>query len=207
VTDPFSPAGVSGNWHMNAVLSRHMDDGDLGMGFITAGEALVQHWKEHGANDGLFVPIVLNFRHGLELLLKCAIRDAARSLRASGDSDSSLVPTKLDNWLLRKAGHSLQSLAIRLDEYLGRLDLEQLPADTHSVLLSIHNLDPRGDTFRYVTTWDKGTRSYQPTPRPKAEHVDVGEMAKQFSEVGTLIGFGVLTVLEQHREMLAEWGP
>lgn len=37
------------------------DDDGIGFGFIDAAQALIQHWQEHGPNDGLLVPIVLSY--------------------------------------------------------------------------------------------------------------------------------------------------
>ncbi len=143
------------------------DDAWLGFGFVSAADALIEHWVEHGPNDGHLMPIILTYRHGVELLLKAAIRDAAACLRREGNQDPKLARPAIDDWLAREAGHSLQQLANRLDQYLDRLNEDRLPTDTHDVLLSLHTLDPRGDTFRYATTWDKaGTRRLSATCRP-----------------------------------------
>ena len=204
MTTPFVPVGPGGNFHHNAVLEYDEDDVALGLGFASAADALIEHWQEHGPNDGHLMPILTLYRHGLELLLKGAIREAAACLRRDGDSDSALVRETLDDWLARHAGHSLQSLATRLDTYLERLRLDGLPVETHEVLLTLHKLDPGGDTFRYATTWDKSERRYASAPRPDSTHIDVVAMGEHFTSAANLIGGGVLSVLELYREYQAE---
>jgi hypothetical protein len=41
--DLFGPVGPEGNFHHNAVLTHHEDDGTLGAGYVAAGDALVEH--------------------------------------------------------------------------------------------------------------------------------------------------------------------
>jgi hypothetical protein len=197
---PFSPVAPGDDWCRNAVQPMREDDAWLGFGFISAADALIEHWVEHGPNDGHLMPIILTYRHGLELLLKAAIRDASACLRREGNQDRTVSRQAIDDWLARDAGHSLQQLANRLDAYLDRLDEDRLPMDTHDVLTSLHTLDPRGDTFRYATTWDKAAQRYVPSPRPLASHIDVVAMGKQFGAAASLIGGGVLTVLDLIRE-------
>src|SRR5829696_4307571 len=84
VADLFNPVGSGGNFHHNAVLTHHEDDGTLGAGYVAAGDALVLHWVERGPNDLLFIPIIMTYRRGIELLLKEAIRVAAGCLRRDG---------------------------------------------------------------------------------------------------------------------------
>jgi len=207
MTTPFQPVTRGGNFHHNAVLSWHEDDASLGMGFASAGDALIEHWVEHGPDDSHFLPIVYVYRHGLELLLKSAIRQAAACLRSNGDPDPGVANPAVDKWLAQKAGHSLQDLAIRLDDYLLRLQLEQLPTDTHDVLRSLHTLDPKGDMFRYATTFDRQAKRYVSAPRPAATHVNVVAMGEHFSSAANLIGGGVMSVLGEYAEMLASYGP
>jgi hypothetical protein len=153
------------------------------------------------------MPIITNYRHGIELLLKAAIADAAGCIRKNGDGDPKTSRQAIAKWLALDAGHSLQSLANRLDEYLVRLQEEKIPADIHAVLMSLHTLDPHGDTFRYAMTFDKQLKRYVATPRPKASHINVVAMGAAFSEVASLLGGGVLTILEMYREMQSEWAP
>lgn len=203
MSDLFGPT-TSPDFRRNAVQDMHEDDASMGFGFISAADALVEHWEEHGPNDGHLMPIITLYRHGLELLLKAAVRDAAGCLRREGASDLELAPLAINQSLARSAGHSLQELATKLDDLLGRLRQEQLPADTHAVLSSLHTLDPRGDTFRYATTYDKAVKAHVKAPRPAATHIDVVEMSSQFQAAANLIGGGVLTVLDLHAEMQSE---
>lgn len=207
VVDPFQPAGPTA-WHLNAIID-DWDDLGIALGFDEAARVLVESWEAGGANDLLFLPIVYNHRHSLELVLKAAIRDAARLVRHEGDDDTSLDPDRLNGWLAgREGGHKLVSLAAKLEELLQRLELEGLPPETHEILTTIHELDPNGDTFKYSSVRDPDTKKYVAAPRPKASHVNVVAMSEQFTGAFNLIALGVMTVLEQYRDYLddmREW--
>ena len=150
------------------------------------------------------MPIILNFRHGIELLLKESIRQAARCRRRDGDADPSLKRAEVDAWLSQSAGHSLETLANRLDVHLAALGAESLPADTRDILRELHQLDPRGDTFRYAAGWDKGQQAHMPSARPSATHIDIDQLGARLSSAANLIGGGVLTILELHSDMQDE---
>jgi hypothetical protein len=203
--DLFGPVGPAGNFHHNAVLTHHEDDGTLGAGYVAAGDALVEHWVEHGPNDLLFMPIIMNYRHGIELLLKNAIRTAARCLRRDGSTDPELRDPELSKWLAHEVRHKLQPLAERLDQLLGRLREETLPPDIHKTLIRVHELDPTGETFRYATSWSKEDKRFVPSNRPDATHVDVVAMGAEFHSVANLIEGGVGTVLDLYREYQSEY--
>ncbi len=134
-------------------------------------------------------------------MLKAAIRESARLLRRDGIDDPELQRDRVDSWLAgREAGHKLVSLATRLDALLTGLDLESLPPETHDLLMTIHLLDPNGDTFKYATVRDRETKTYVAAPRPSSSHVDVVAMSAHFTEAFNLLSFGVMTVLEQYAD-------
>lgn len=167
----------------------------------------MRNWQEHGPNDLVVMPIILTYRHGLELLLKQAIRETAECLRRDGIFDPTLASRAIDSWLKNKAGHRLRVLGERLDELLNMLREETLPAETHTTLNTLHELDPSGETFRYASSWDREKKSFIPSARPHATHIDVVAMGDEFRRVASLIGGGVLTVLNLYREAQAEYGP
>jgi hypothetical protein len=206
---PFGPTPQGENFRRNAVQVGHPfeDDAFIGFGYVAAGDALIQHWLEHGPNDGLLLPMIWNYRHGLELLLKAAIRDAARCVRDNGDPDAKVAEEPLNEWLARGAGHSLEALANRLDDYLTRLGLENLLPETKSTLVSLHTLDPGGDTFRYATSWNPATKRLVPTKRPNETHIDVVVMGEAFHDAATLIGGGILSLIDEYRDYRASMGP
>jgi hypothetical protein len=190
----FNPVSSGGDWHHNAVVGTVTDDFGLATGFAAAGRVLVDHWRAGGTDDGLFMPIVVLYRHALELVLKAAIRESAARRRADGHRGPQFDKGSVDQWLAQKAGHSLASLANRLETYLKDLKLETLPKDTGQVLAELHTLDPGGDTFRYSMT-----RQSMPAARPAATHVDVVEMGKTFDATFSLLANGVMTVLDEYR--------
>jgi hypothetical protein len=195
------PAGDP--WEHAAVVGGPFeDDAQLAQGFHQVAELGVADWTTHGPNDLLFVPIVYNYRHALELVLKAAVREAAARLRADGATDASLDPATLDEELAETKPHSLERLANKLEVLLERLRLEQLPATTRDVLRSLHQLDPHGETFRYSTV-KAGKGKFNPA-RPTQEHIDIVALAERFREAFMLLSGGLLTVLDNYREYQAE---
>ncbi len=67
-TTPFRPVGPGGDFRHNAVQYGHEDDAWLGFGYVSAADTLVEHWVEHGPNDGHLMPMITSYRQGLELL-------------------------------------------------------------------------------------------------------------------------------------------
>jgi len=111
----FEPAADGVSFRRNAVQWPNGNDATIGAGFIEIANIAVKHWADAGANDLLLMPIIYDYRHGLELLLKEAIRRAVHCLREDGHADDELQPERLESWLARRAGHQLRQLANRLD--------------------------------------------------------------------------------------------
>jgi hypothetical protein len=211
----FRPVEVAGDWRLNAVVERNSDH-EIAIGYAQAASVIVEYWVNCGPSDLLFEPLVFTHRHALELVLKAAIRESAARLRADGHVDRKVSQDALDAWLAREAKHNLHKLAHRLDELLKRLGEEILPPETHRSLMSIHELDPTGETFRYAKV--KGPDdSFRDAPRPLLPlasdlqaHVDIVAMHAQFTSAFDLLSGGVMTILEliaeyQH-EMARERG-
>ena len=207
----FGPAGPGEPFRNNAIMW-NFDDNALANGFARTARLIVDHWVGTGPYDLLFVPLVYNCRHALELVLKAAIREAAARLRADGRTEKNLESDSVDQWLAGTAVHNLHKLAFRLGKMLEELGLETLPADTHRVLMEIHGLDPNGQTFRYAQV-RKGD-GFEDAPMPLVTdgnygaQVSVVAMYKHFDEAFMLISGGVMSVLEQYAQYqrdMAEW--
>src|SRR5690606_17324735 len=113
--------GDDNNWHNAAVIGDMEDDGDLAEGYFAAAEPVVAGWKAGDRNDMLAIPILSLYRHGIELALKHAIREAAERLRVDGASDPQLGLDKLDEKLA--TWHDIGKLVQRLTTYLACLNL------------------------------------------------------------------------------------
>lgn len=204
----FGPVDPGEDWHRHAVVE-HRGEHALAMGFAATGDLIVERWVHRGPNDLLFEPLLFNYRHALELILKAAIRDASGLLRRSGDTDPQLVPTTLNAWFVEEARHNLHKLSTRLAKLLKRLDSEDLPADTYQVLMALHELDRGGDTFRYSYTKNKAGQ-FVPATRPLLDarsgrvqaHVDIVAMHERFKDAFTLLSGGVMTVLQNIADYL-----
>ncbi|MFE5375771.1 hypothetical protein [Streptomyces mirabilis] len=82
-------------WHIAVIGGPHEDDFDLALGYAQAADVLATYWIGLGANDALPVPIYYNYPHANE---------------------------ELDKFLT--TSHAVEHLADRLNQYLGRLQLE-----------------------------------------------------------------------------------
>src|ERR1019366_3578311 len=83
-------------------------DGSLAMGFFEIADTAVERWKAGRRNDLIVIPIIYNYRHGIELALKTGIREAAACLRGDGVEDLDVQADKVDQWL--SSIHSLEQL-------------------------------------------------------------------------------------------------
>lgn len=201
--DIFSPVPAGGDWRRNAVLE-HRDDHAIAIGFAETAQLIIDHWVNRGPNDLLFEPLVFSHRHALELVLKEAIRQSAARLRFHGQDDPKVAEADVEEWLVGTARHNIHKLAHRLDELLCRLDEDSLPAETNRVLMSLHELDPSGETFRYGKVKTKGGR-LENAPRPLLSdlpdelqaHVDVVAMHEHFRSAFSLLSGGLMTVLDE----------
>ena len=199
----FGPAGPDESFRNNAIMW-NFDDHDLATGFARTAKLIVDHWVDKGPYDPLFVSLAYNCRHALELVLKAAIREAAARLRADGRTDEELEADCVDKWLARTAVHNLHRLAERLDKLLTELGVDKPPQDTRNVLMSIHELDPTGQSFRYAKV--RRGDGFGDAPMPLVTNgnyganVDVVAMHEHFDKAFTLISDGVMSVLEQYAE-------
>jgi hypothetical protein len=167
-------------------------DGERGLaqGFADAGDAIFTAWQsDPQSNDPLLLPLIHNYRHAIELALKQAIRQAAARLRFDGRGGPVLSADELDVYLKRKQGHRLGPLAEQLAGLLSRLKLGGLPPETLRLLARLHQLDPRGEAFRYANQMET-----------KAQIVDVARLATLFREAFDMIHSGVLTMLDVHEQ-------
>lgn len=201
------PVQAGASLRRRATLGWFEDDTSLAMGYLDAADVLAAHWKAHRPNDQLILPILSNYRHGIELALKAVIRMAARCLRDDGHQDAELQRANLNAELA--ATHSIGGLADRLIRYFEMLDLEddeRLPARTKDILSSLHALDDSGQWFRYSTVKQgyagkgKDRKPILTRARPNQINFDLEVTATQLHEAGITI-LGGLDVLDQY----AEW--
>lgn len=92
----------------------------LARNYLAAGRTLAHAWAdETPEHRGLVIPMMAVLRHGIELTLKVAIREAGGCLRRDGHDDCELEGDVLDGRL--SSTHRIGDLADRLDGYLRRL--------------------------------------------------------------------------------------
>jgi hypothetical protein len=147
------PAGAAdgGDWHSTAIIGGPWEnDGSMAFGFFELADAAVERWKAGNRNDAIVIPIIYNYRHGIELALKAEIREAAECLRRGGVTGPHVDTDEVDHWM--SATHSIEQLVNRLTRLLQELQLgpgQEIPAETLEVLGKLHVLDQHGQAFRY----------------------------------------------------------
>ncbi|MGZ6270260.1 MAG: hypothetical protein ACXWMU_06810, partial [Candidatus Limnocylindrales bacterium] len=106
--DRRSPAIIGGPWE---------SDGSLALGFFKLADIAAEWWKAGHRNDAIVIPIIYNYRHGIELALKEEIREAAACLCRDGVAGPDVQADEVDQWL--SGIHSIEQLVNRLTKLLG----------------------------------------------------------------------------------------
>lgn len=170
--------------------------GDLHLyaaGFREGAEALLDVIKstEH-SQDLLVYPIVYSLRHSVELLLKQVIRAGRRLIDEPGDFPD---------------GHRLNNLWETCRPILKRIwPTDPAYATVETTVLSLCELDPEGEAFRYpVGTKKRGVRSA--TLNSDLRQLDLGALVQDVLEVIDLLDgadTGIDAYLEAKHDMLEE---
>lgn len=198
---------ADGDWRNTAVIGGPWEsDSTLAFGFFELADAAVERWKAGHRNDAIVIPIIYNYRHGIELALKEGIREAAVCLRRDGAADPAVQADQVDQWM--SATHSIEQLVNRLTRLLGQLQLgpgQQLPAETLAVLRKLHVLDHHGQAFRYsaVKTGPRDARVLERV-RPGEQRFDIVAVAEALREAGTMVLYGVSGVLDDYSAYQAD---
>jgi hypothetical protein len=176
------------------------------MGFFDIADTAVERWKAGRQNDAIVIPIIYNYRHGIELALKEGIREAAACLRGDGVADLNVQADEVDMWM--SDVHSIEKLVNRLIRLLGRLQLgpsQQLPPETIDVLKKLHLLDQHGQAFRYSAekTGPRGARVLERV-RPGEQRFDIVAVAEALRDAGTMVLHGLSGVLGDYSDYQAE---
>ena len=170
-------------------------------------------WKAAHRNDAMVIPIIYNYRHGVELALKEGIREAARCVRRGGVTSRYARADVTEEW--PSATHSIQRLTNRLTRLLRELRLgpgQELPGPTREVLRKLHVLGHDGQAFRYsmVKTGQQGQRVLVRV-RPGEQQFDLVAVAEALSEAGAMLLGGVSGVLGEYSDYsdyqddMADW--
>jgi hypothetical protein len=210
--DSLIPVGAGdGDWRSTAIIGGPWEsDGSLAFGFFRLADIAVERWKAGHRNDALVIPIIFNYRHGIELALKEGIRDAAACLRRDGAAGPGIQADEVDQQL--SATHSIGQLVNWLTRLLGQLKLgpgQQMPAETLDVLGKLHVLDHDGQAFRYsaVKAGPRGQRVLERV-RPGHQQFDLVAVAEALRDAGTIVLGGVSGVLSSYSDYqadMADW--
>lgn len=85
-----------GDWRNTAIIGGPWEnDSSLAFGFFELADAAVERWKAGHRNDAIVIPIICNYRHGIELALKEEIREAASACAATASPAPRPRPTRL----------------------------------------------------------------------------------------------------------------
>jgi hypothetical protein len=196
-----------GDWRSTAIIGGPWEsDGSLAFGFFKLADIAVEWWKAGHRNDAMVIPIIYNYRHGIELALKEEIREAAACLRRDGITGPEVQADEVEQWL--SATHSIGQLVNRLTKLVGQLKLgpgQQLPDETLDVLAKLHLLDHSGQAFRYsaVKAGPRGQRVLERV-RPGQQQFDLVAVAEALRDAGTMVLDGVSGVLGSYSDYQAD---
>ena len=206
--DSLAPHGPNvGSWRNTAIIGGSMEsDGLLALGFFDIADTAVARWKAGRRNDAIVIPIIYNYRHGIELALKEGVRGAAACLRRDGVGDPDFQADQVDRWV--SGTHSIAQLVNRLTRMLGQLQLspdQQLPAQTLEILGNLHVLDSHGQAFRYsAMKAGAGGKRVTERVRPGEQRFDIVAVAEALRDAGTMVLYGVSGVLDDYSAYQAD---
>ncbi|MFF7249846.1 hypothetical protein ACFZBU_38785 [Embleya sp. NPDC008237] len=180
------------------------DEFVIAAGFLRVAEAGARRWIEHGPDDRLPIPILYNYRHGIELTLKWLIRLTARcAVRGGYTGPENLSPLKLDEKLRT---HNIRKLADRLDRYMGLLELEppnnRIDNASRQLLDWLDSEDETGETYRYSTV---GHGEKKAAARPVQTNLNFYELVREVHELATLLHAGYAGFLDNHEQMQIDY--
>jgi hypothetical protein len=186
-----------------AVFGSHEDDLTIASGFLRVAEIAARHWIAHGPDDSLPVPILFNYRHGIELTLKWLIRLAARCLVRDGYTRENLSRAKLDEKLRT---HNIRKLADWLDRYMGLLRINapenHIDSASRQLLDWLDSEDETGEAFRYATI---GYGNERRAARPDQVQVNFYEQVNELHKLANLLFSGYSSFLDAHEEMQIDY--
>jgi len=121
--------------------------------YLEAADALVENAIASHKQDLFFFPILYNYRHAAEIILKDLILETEKLIELEvriGKLDANLAREREDVMRnLFKNGHILKAL---LDEFKARFSKvsdESIPDDITEAIEKLHGVDPNGEHFRY----------------------------------------------------------
>ncbi|MFE7512750.1 hypothetical protein ACFU8I_16265 [Streptomyces sp. NPDC057540] len=179
------------------------DDLRIAGGYLRVAEIAARHWIEHGPDDGLPIPILYNYRHGIELSLKWLIRLAARCLVQGGYTKENLSPEKLDEKLRT---HNIKKLADRLDRYMQALEIDapnnRIDEASRELLALLDSEDETGETYRYAIV---GVKDSKRRARPKQVDINFYEQVNELHKLANLMHGGYSTYLDEYAQLQADY--
>ena len=151
--DPQFFVQAAGIGRENLVISYgHVNTAELAAHFAEAGERLAATSSGTGTDDMILMPYLTVMRQAVELGLKSAIAELAKTYRNYvNSSPGKWSIADLNKRLRERHGHKLVPLWNELDAIWADLAMpEALPASAKVVVEQLHDLDPSGVKSREV---------------------------------------------------------
>lgn len=126
------------------------DDGRLGSSFAAFADRAATTFTGSAHDDEMLLPFLYLYRHAIELDLKHSIRYACRLRVLGGETNESLRPELVAEWLAKQHKHRLMALVDELDRHLVAMGLEKLPKGVRQTFELVSAADPKGEAFRYT---------------------------------------------------------
>ncbi|MFE5591180.1 hypothetical protein [Streptomyces sp. NPDC056549] len=172
------------------------DDLWIAGGYLRVAEIAACDWIAHGPDDSLPIPILYNYRHGIERSLKWLIRLAAHYLDQGGYAQEKLSPEALNEKLRT---HNIKKLADHLECYMHALEIDapdnRIGEASRELAAWLDSEDETGEIYRNAIVGMKGSQH-----RARSKQVDINfyEQVNELHKLANLIHRGYWTYLNEY---------
>ena len=184
----------------------------LANSFLLAADTLADAWRlvarGHGHEPDTALPIIQTYRHAIELSLKSHCLRTKNLLSFGGHMGigTDKAPTDLEKQL---STHSIAQLVKILESMLEGLAVgeegRRLPDETAQILTYLHDLDARGEAFRYATRAVPGSKMLKWEPiRPDPTLVYLDSAMTRLHNAAQMLAWGVDGYLDAYEEYLQD---
>ena len=125
------------------------DDSRLSFEFAESAKRLAATHVGEPSDDSILLPLMLLYRHAIELSLKESIHYAVFLRRRNNETDPKLESSAVTERLAKKHRHSIGALVAELNSHMVALDLEIMPKEANRILQMLAEADATGEAFRY----------------------------------------------------------
>jgi hypothetical protein len=183
----------------------------VGDSFLAAADILAEAWRSERGRDqelSIALPIIQNYRHAIELILKAQCLHVRRLIRL-GRRMGIGGDTEPDNLEAQLGTHAIADLVKILDALMVGINpgetSGEFPEDVAQTLKYLHDLDAAGMAFRYATQPVPGTKRkvWEPV-RPDATPIHLDSAITRLHDAAKLLTWGLGGFLDAYEDFLQD---